>query len=109
MCRQSYAKARDYWENSENVQTNDGGHEERRYASLDGELSGFFGVEQGVPHGRALSPILFHFLFSNDGVLRVVEVVRHGVEVGDRKVSGLLITGGDFTTGTSDTPEGFPR
>lgn len=74
-------------------------------AMFDGAVSEFFDVEQGVPHGRALSRILFHFVFSSDGVLRVVDVVGQGVEVGDRKVSGLMTTGDDFVIGTSDTPE----
>ncbi|CAB1118469.1 unnamed protein product [Ectocarpus sp. CCAP 1310/34] len=72
---------------------------------LDGELSKFFDIEQGVPQGGALSPTLFQV--SIDHLLEVVEAVRQGVKVGDTEtsVSGMLFA--DDFVGMSDTPEGL--
>ncbi|CAB1121249.1 unnamed protein product [Ectocarpus sp. CCAP 1310/34] len=72
---------------------------------LDGELSKFFDIEQGVPQGCTLSPTLFQ-VFIND-LLEVVEAVRKGVKVGDTEtsVSGMLFA--DDFVGMSDTPEGL--
>ncbi|CAB1109836.1 unnamed protein product [Ectocarpus sp. CCAP 1310/34] len=62
----------------------------RRAVMLDGELSKFFDIEQGVPQGCTLSPTLFQ-VFIND-LLEVVEAVRKGVKAGDTEtsVSGML-------------------
>ncbi|CAB1115185.1 unnamed protein product [Ectocarpus sp. CCAP 1310/34] len=72
---------------------------------LDGELSKFFDIEQGVPQGCTLSPTLFQ-VFIND-LLEVVDAVRKGVRVGDTatSVSGMLFA--DDFVGMSDTPEGL--
>ncbi|CAB1119768.1 unnamed protein product [Ectocarpus sp. CCAP 1310/34] len=72
---------------------------------LDGELSKFFDIEQGVPQGCTLSPTLFQ-VFIND-LLEVVEAVRKGVKVGDTEtsVTGMLFA--DDFVGMSDTPEGL--
>ncbi|CAB1115344.1 ABC [Ectocarpus sp. CCAP 1310/34] len=72
---------------------------------LDGVLSKFFDIEQGVPQGYTLSPTLFQ-VFIND-LLEVVEAVRKGVKVGDTEtsVSGMLFA--DDFVGMSDTPEGL--
>ena len=72
---------------------------------LDGELSKFFDIGQGVPQGCTLSPTLFQ-VFIND-LLEVVEAVRKGVKVGDTEtsVSGMLFA--DDFVGMSDTPEGL--
>ncbi|CAB1106679.1 unnamed protein product [Ectocarpus sp. CCAP 1310/34] len=72
---------------------------------LDGELSKFFDIEQGVPQGCTLSPTLFQ-VFIND-LLEVVEAVRKGVKVGgtETSVSGMLFA--DDFVGMSDTPEGL--
>ncbi|CAB1121568.1 unnamed protein product [Ectocarpus sp. CCAP 1310/34] len=72
---------------------------------LDGELSKFFDIEQGVPQGCTLFPTLFQ-VFIND-LLNVVEAVRKGVKVGDTEtsVSGMLFA--DDFVGMSDTPEGL--
>ncbi|CAB1097434.1 unnamed protein product [Ectocarpus sp. CCAP 1310/34] len=82
-------------------------YEKRGHAAvmLDGELSKFFDIEQGVPQGCTLSPTLFQ-VFIND-LLEVVEAVRKGVKVGDTEtsVSGMLFA--DDFVGMSDTPEGL--
>ena len=70
---------------------------------LDGELSKFFKIEQGVPQGCTLSPTLSQ-VFIND-LLKVVEAVGQGVDVGERSVSGMLFA--DDFVGMSDTPEGL--
>ena len=72
---------------------------------LDGDLSEFFDIEQGVPQGCTLSPTLFQ-IFIND-MLKVVEAVGEGVEVGDHSVSGLLFA--DDFVGMADTPEGLQK
>ena len=70
---------------------------------LDGELSKFFNIEQGVPQGCTLPPTLFQ-VFIND-LLKVVEAVGQGVVVGKPSVSGMLFA--DDFVGMSDTPEGL--
>ncbi|CAB1109340.1 unnamed protein product [Ectocarpus sp. CCAP 1310/34] len=70
---------------------------------LDGELSKFFDIEQGVPQGCTLSPTLFQ-VFIND-LLEVVEAVRKGVKDTETSVSGMLFA--DDFVGMSDTPEGL--
>ncbi|CAB1107013.1 unnamed protein product [Ectocarpus sp. CCAP 1310/34] len=67
----------------------------RSAVMLDGELSQFFDIEQGVPQGCTLSPILFQ-VFMND-LLEVVEAVRKGVKVGDTATSVLgMLSADDF-------------
>ncbi|CAN0253682.1 unnamed protein product [Ectocarpus fasciculatus] len=66
---------------------------------LDGELSKFFNIEQGVPQGCTLSPTLFK-VFIND-LLNVVEAVGQGVVVGETSVSGILFA--DDIVGRSGT------
>ncbi|CAB1103801.1 unnamed protein product [Ectocarpus sp. CCAP 1310/34] len=70
---------------------------------LDGELSKFFDIEQGVPQGCTLSPTLFQ-VFIND-LLEVVEAVRKGVKVGDTETSVSGMPFADDFVGMSDTPE----
>ena len=48
---------------------------------LDGEKSASFSVEQGVPQGRSLSPILFS-VFIND-LLKEVEKAELGIHLGE--------------------------
>ena len=70
---------------------------------LDGELSKFLNIEQGVPQGCTFSPTLFQ-VFIND-LLKVVKAVGQGVDVGESSVSGMLFA--DDFVGISDTPEGL--
>ncbi|CAB1117831.1 unnamed protein product [Ectocarpus sp. CCAP 1310/34] len=77
----------------------------RSAVMLDGELSKFFDIEQGVPQGCTLSPTLFQ-VFIND-LLEVVEAVRKGVKVGDTATSCSRMLFADNFVGMSDTPEGL--
>ncbi|CAB1108810.1 unnamed protein product [Ectocarpus sp. CCAP 1310/34] len=77
----------------------------KKAVMLDGELSKFVDIEQGVTQGCALSPTLFQ-VFIND-LLEVVEAVRKGVNVGDTETSVSRMLFADDVVGMSDTPEGL--
>ena len=70
---------------------------------LDGEMSRYFDILQGVAQGCTLSPTLFK-VFINDLIL-AIESAQQGVKVGDDMVSGLMFAA-DFV-GISGTAEGL--
>ena len=55
---------------------------------LDGEISKYVDLLQGVAHGRTLSPNLFE-VYSNDLII-AVEAARQGVTIGEDTMSGLM-------------------
>ena len=55
---------------------------------LDGEISKYFDILQGVAQGCTLSPTLFK-VFINDLIL-AIESAQQGVKVGNDMVSGLM-------------------
>ena len=70
---------------------------------LDGEISKYFDILQGVAQGCTLSPTLFK-VFINDLIL-AIESAQQGVKVGDDMVSGLMFA--DDFVGISGTAEGL--
>ena len=70
---------------------------------LDGEISKYFDILQGVAQGCTLSPTLFKVII-NDLIL-AIESAQQGVKVGGDMVSGLMFAG-DFV-GISGTAEGL--
>ncbi|CAB1120939.1 unnamed protein product [Ectocarpus sp. CCAP 1310/34] len=60
----------------------------RSAVMLDGQLSKFFDIEQGVPQGCTMSPTLFQ-VFIND-LLEVVEAVRKGGKARAGKLHPIL-------------------
>lgn len=72
---------------------------------LDGELSEFFNILQGLPQGCTLSPTPFQVF--HDKMLNIVEAVVQGVKVGKSEVSGLSYA--DDFVGVSDTREGLQK
>ena len=72
---------------------------------LDGEISKYVGVLQGVVQGCTLSPNLFKCILN--GMIVAVEAAKQGVMVGEDTVSGLMFA--DGFVGMSKTPEGLPK
>ena len=70
---------------------------------LDGEISKYFDILQGVAQGCTLSPTLFR-VFINDLTL-AIESAQQGVKVGDDMASGLMFA--DDFVGISGTVEGL--
>ena len=75
----------------------------RSAVMLDGEISKYVDILQGVAQGCTMSPTLFK-IYIND-LIRAVEAVRQGVQVGGKSVSGLMFA--DDFVGVSETPEGL--
>lgn len=72
---------------------------------LDGEVSKYVDILQGVAQGCTMSPTLFK-VFIND-LIRAVEAVGQGAPVGEDSVSGLTFA--DDFVGISETPEGLQK
>ena len=75
----------------------------RSAVMLDGEISNYVDILQGVAQGCTLSSNLFE-VYIND-MIGAVEAAKQGVPVGDDTVSGLMFAD-DFVC-KSETPEGF--
>ena len=72
---------------------------------LDGEISKYVDILQGVAQRCTLSPTLFK-VYINDMII-AVEAARRGVTVGEDTVLGLMFAN-DFV-GISETPEGLQK
>ena len=72
---------------------------------LDGEISKYVDVLQGVAQGCTLSPNIFK-VYINDMIV-AVEAANQEVTMGEDTVSGLMFAG-DFV-GISETPEGLQK
>ena len=70
---------------------------------LDGEISNYVDILQGVAQGRTLLPNSFK-VYINDMIV-AVEAAKQGVTVGEGEVSGLMFA--DDFVGISETPEGL--
>ena len=77
----------------------------RSAVMLDGEISNYVDILQGVAQGCTLSPNLFK-VYINDMIV-AVEAAKQGVPVGDDTVSGLMFAD-DFVC-ISETPEGLQK
>ena len=75
---------------------------------LDGEISDYFYILQGVAQGCTLSPTLFNTFFN--GLIVATESSQQGVKVGDDMVSGLMFAD-DIVgiSGTADRTKGTNR
>ena len=73
----------------------------RSAAKLDGEISNYGDVSQGVAQGCTISPNLFK-VYINDMVV-AVEATKQGVTVGEDTVPGLMLA--DDFVGISETSE----
>ena len=79
----------------------------RSAVMLDGEISKYVDILQGVAQGCTSSPNLFR-VYINDMILIVaVEAAKQGVTVREGTVSGLMLA--DDFVGTSETPEGLQK
>ena len=72
---------------------------------LDGEISNYVDILQGVAQGCTLSPNLFK-VHTNDMIV-AVEAAKQGATVGEETVSGLMFM--DDFVGISETPEGLQK
>lgn len=72
---------------------------------LDGDLFELLNILRGVPQGYRSSSTLFQ-VFTDD-MLKVVEAIGPGVNVGESQVSALLFA--DDFVGMCDTPEGLQQ
>ena len=72
---------------------------------LDGGISNYVYILQGVAQGCTPSPNLFK-VYINDMIV-AVEAARQGVTVGGDAVSGLMVA--DDSVGISGTPEGLQK
>ena len=72
---------------------------------LDGEISNYVDVLQGVAQACTLSPFLFK-IYMNEMIV-AVEAAKQGVTVGDNTVSGLMFA--DDFVGISETPKGLQK
>ena len=74
----------------------------RSAAMLDGEISKYVDVLQGVAQGCTLSPNAFK-VYINDMIL-TFEVAKQGVTVGEDTLSGLMFA--DDFAGIAESPKG---
>ena len=72
---------------------------------LDGEISKYVDILQGVAHGCTVSPIMFN-VYIND-LIMTVEAAKQGVTMGDDTVSGFMVAN-DFV-GIAETPQGLQK
>ena len=72
---------------------------------LDGELSKYVDILQGVAQGCTLSLNMFK-VYIND-IIVAVEAAKQGVTMGEDPVSGLMFA--DDFVGISETPEGLQK
>ena len=71
---------------------------------LEGEISKYVDILQGVAQGCTLSPNLFKvYIYDIDSSTR--EAAKQGVTMGEDTVSGLMFA--DNFVGISETPEGW--
>ena len=68
---------------------------------LDGKISQYVDVLQGVAQGCTLSPNLFKVC--TNGMIVAVEATKQGVTMREDTVSGLMFA--DDSVGISETPE----
>ena len=73
----------------------------RNVVMLDGEISDYVDIVQGIAQGCTLSPDLFKVYI--DDVIVAVEAAKQGVTMGEDTVSGLMFA--DDFVGISETPE----
>ena len=77
---------------------------------LDGEISKYVVLLQGVAQGCTLSPNIFNiyiiYIYIKDLVV-AVEAPKQGATVGEDRLSGLMFA--DYFVGISDTPEGLQK
>ena len=79
----------------------------RSAVMLDGEISKYVDILQGVAQGCTSSPNLFR-VYINDMILIVaVEAAKQGVTVGEDTMSGLMFA--DDFVGISEAPEGVQK
>ena len=72
---------------------------------LDGEISKYTGISQGVAQGCTLLPHPFK-IYIHD-MIEAVEAAKQGVTMGEDTVSGLMFA--DDFVGISETPEGLQK
>ena len=72
---------------------------------LDGEISNYVDILQGVVQGRTLSPNLLK-VYIRDMIV-AVEAVTQGVTMGEVTMSGLMFA--DDFVGISETAEGLRK
>ena len=77
----------------------------RSAAVLDGEISEYVDILQGVAQGCAPSPIIFK-VYINDMIV-AVEAAKQGATIEEHTVSGLMHA--DDCVGMSETPEGLQK
>ena len=76
----------------------------RSAVMLDGEISRYVDILQGVAQGCMLSPNLFKVYIDDMILIVAVDAAKQGVTVGEDTVSGLRFAD-DFVE-KSETPEG---
>ena len=75
----------------------------RSAVMLDGEISRYVDILQGVAQGCMLSPNLFKVYIDDMILIVAVDAAKQGVTVGEDTVSGLRFA--DDFVGISETPE----
>ena len=94
------------WDQKKDVENDENMTECARSAvMLDGEMSKYVDILQGVEQGCTLSPNLFKVYIN--GMTLAVEAAKQGVTMGEDPVSGLMFA--DDFVGISETPEGLQK